>query len=247
MAPGVGAGARRAGRIGGRRQPRPAGGLGADAGARPRPTPSGRWRASWGWRDERGLARVAGTADPRDREPVQEHGRRGAGAAVDVAHRRAVHVLQPDLAGLHRPFAGGGVGRRLGRGRPLRGLPALHGHLRRRLQPPRGVRDGVPAAAPRRRVPLDPRSRHAPLPARRNLRRLHRLVRRHHRAPAAGGRSAQGRQGARRVPVDRVARAAHAADVAEAARGAALPAGGETAGDGTAGRPRASSATRAWR
>ena len=56
----------------------------------------------------------------------------------------------------------------------------------------RRVRDGVPAAAPRRRIPLDPRSRHAPLPARRDLRRLHRLVRRHHRAPAAGGRAAQG-------------------------------------------------------
>ena len=83
----------------------------------------------------------------------------------------------------------GGVGRRLGGERALRGLRALHEHLRPGVQRARGVRDGVPAAAPRRRVPLDPRSRHAPLHARRRLRRLHRVVHRHHRAPQPGGRS----------------------------------------------------------
>ena len=153
-------------------------------------------------------ARRAG--DGRDREPLPQHGRRVAGAALDGGHRRAVHVLQPDLAHLHRPQHRGGVGRRLGRERALRGLRALHEHLRAGVQRARGVRDGVPAAPPRRRIPLDPRSRHASLHADWRLRRLHRIVHRHHRAPAAGAGAARRRAGARRVPVDRVARAGHA-------------------------------------
>ena len=133
-----------------------------------------------------------------------------------AAHRRAVHLLQPDLAGLHRAHARAGVGRRLGGGHPLRGFPALHGHLRRRVQRAPGVRDGIPPAPPRRRLPLDPRSRHAALHARRHLRGLHRLVRRHHRAQALEADLVKAVRGARRLPVDRVARAEDAADGAQA-------------------------------
>ena len=48
-------------------------------------------------RDVTSHQRVA-PGDGRDREPLPQHGRRVAGAALDGRHRRAVHVLQPDLA-----------------------------------------------------------------------------------------------------------------------------------------------------
>ena len=54
------------------------------------------------------------------------------------------------------------------------------------------------------------RSRASPLSPRRNVRWLHRLLRRHHGAEAARERAAPGRARPRRLPLDRLARAPHA-------------------------------------
>jgi PAS domain-containing protein len=75
---------------------------------------------------------------------------------------------QPWLAFTGRPRASG----------RLRPLP---GDLPRRVPRARAVRDGVPAPAPRRRVPLAARQRGAALRGGRHVRRLHRHVHRRHR------------------------------------------------------------------
>ena len=113
-------------------------------------------------------------------------------SALDVAQRRTVHVLQPDLARFHRASLEEEMGRRLGRGLHFEDFQRCMDTYVDAFNDAAGVRDGIPPAAPRRRLPLDPRPRDAPLHARRHIRRLHRLVRRHHRAQAAGGRAAQG-------------------------------------------------------
>ena len=130
---------------------------------------------------------------PRGRGALPDHGRHRAGDGVDGRPGQAVRLVQPALARVHGPHAGAGARQRLGRGRAPRGPRALRFDLHRRLRPPRELPPGVPAAAPRRRVPLGARQRDAALRAG-GLRRLRRLVHRHQR-PARGGRRARAAAG----------------------------------------------------
>ena len=103
--------------------------------------------------DGGGAARVRGEL-PRAR-------RHGPGDDVDHRHGRPDHVREPGLAALHGHDVPGGDGRELGARRASRRRRAdareLGGGARRAA--PVGGR--VPAEAPHRRVPLDPRPRRA--------------------------------------------------------------------------------------
>ena len=92
-----------------------------------------------------------------------------------------MQLLQPDLAGVHRPQPGAGDRRRMDPGHPRRRLRSLRRHLPGAFRSPDSVRDGIPAAAARRRVPLDHRHRTAHLRPVRRVCRLHRFLPRHHR------------------------------------------------------------------
>ena len=153
-------------------------------------------------RAQRGRARAA-----PERNPLPRPHRQPARARLDRRGRRLHRLLQPPLVRLHRHHAGGDAGRRLGgRPRPGRaagGRPPLDALHRNR----RAVRDGVPAARRRRRLPLVPDARE---PAARRIRRRRALGghQHQHRRDAADGRGAgsHAQRARRRQPAPGAAR-----------------------------------------
>ena len=125
--------------------------------------------ASWGWRDERSVARARSSsrsARPRAASATWPTPRRcccGWRAPTGCARSSTRPGWTSPAARSRRSGASAGPRACTSRTSSAAWTPTSHAFNARA-----GVRDGVPAAAPRRRVPLDPRSRHAPLHARRD-------------------------------------------------------------------------------
>ena len=139
----------------------------------------------------RDRARPGRARGPRERGALPRDGRHGPGVHLDGGRQGPDRLREPRLAGLHGPLDRRGARRHLGPGRAPRGRGGRALHLVACVQAARAVGARVPAAPPRRRVPLDHRPRGAALPRRRahGLRR-HRL--RHPRAQGDGGEAQPG-------------------------------------------------------
>ena len=93
-----------------------------------------------------------GTA-PRHRRALRPRPR----GPLDRRPRRLAHLLQPAVAGLHRPHSRRRAGQRLDGGHPPGRFRALPGDLPARGARAPRLRDRVPPAPLRRRVPVDAR------------------------------------------------------------------------------------------
>ncbi len=142
-------------------------------------------------RRHRAPPRRAGAA--RERGAFPPHGRRGARHDLDRRRAGPDDLLQQALARLHGPRARAGAGARLAREHPPRRPAAVRRGVRGRARRPALVPDRLPAAPPRRRVPLGPRNGDAPLDRLGRVRGLHRVRHRHLRAPGGRGRRARER------------------------------------------------------
>ena len=147
----------------------------------------------------------------RERGAIPPHGRRRSRAGVGRRHQQGLHLVQPPLAGVHRPLARPGIAQRLDRRCSPRRSRRLHDDLRRGIRRPRALHDAIPPAPPRRRASLDAGQRHPAARSRRRVRRLHRLVHGRGRAKAGGRGAARGRPPQGRVPGDARPRAAQPA------------------------------------
>ena len=135
------------------------------------------------WREIRSASAVGGSSPSLgtlrafDEFPTLVWRRRG----------RPDHLLQPQLAHVRRSDARSGEARRMGPVDPSRRPRAERRAVRGGVPDARAVRAGIPPEAEGRGVPLDPESRPAVPEPGRQLRGLHRLLRRHHDAAAERG------------------------------------------------------------